>query len=77
MIKKLALVAGLAGTMTGCYTYVPARTVVAPAPVVATPVVATPVVAPAVVAPAPVIVPAYRPFWWGPRFHHHHHHGRW
>ena len=72
-IKKCALVAGLAGTMTGCYTYVPARTVMAPAPVVA-----TPIVAPAVVAPAPIIVPAYRPLWWGPRFHHHgFHHGRW
>jgi len=70
MIKKLALFAGLAGTMTGCYTYVPTRAVVAPAPVVA-----TPIVAPAVVAP--VIVPTCRPVWWGPRFHHPHHHGRW
>ena len=62
-LKKLALVAGLAG-LTGCYTYGPEHAVVAPAPVMVAP---TPVV-----VPAPVMVPTYRPLWHGPHFHHRH-----
>ena len=86
-MKTLAMVGGAAGTLTGCFSYVPPRAVVVPPPAAAvvaqptTTVVTQPaaVVAPAPVYmhPAPVVVPAYRPFWWGPRFHHHHHHGRW
>ena len=69
-MKKIALAAGLAGTMTGCYTYYPAQTVVTPT---TTTTVAPAVVAPAVVAPT-VVIPAYRSYyWWGPRFYHHHH----
>ena len=69
-IKTLGLIGGLAGTMTGCYTYYPDQAVVAPAPIVAP----APVVAPTIVAPAPaVVVPAYRPMWHGPRYHHHYH----
>lgn len=78
MIKKLCLIAGLAG-MTGCYTAVPVRSaaVVAPAPVVATPVSTvvypTMTVAPVLVAPRPYWGPRHWEWGFGP---HHHFHGR-
>ena len=74
-IKKLALIGGLASTMSGCVVYDDGYGVgIAPA-------IPAPVVAPAVVAPTPVVapavvVPAYRPLGWGPHYHHHYH-GRW
>ena len=74
MVKKLCLIAGLAG-LTGCYTATPVRTmpVVTPtAPVI----YATPTVAPVLVAPRPAW--GYGPYWghgWG-GFHRPHFHGR-
>ncbi|MBR6412294.1 MAG: hypothetical protein IKS41_03935 [Alphaproteobacteria bacterium] len=73
-IKKIALTAGLAGTLSGCCGYYATGTYVAPAtatyvaPTVATPAVVT---TPAVVAPV-VVTPAYRSWGWNPYFHHHH-----
>lgn len=74
-IKKIALTAGLAGTLSGCCGYYATGTYVVPTS--GSYIAPTTYVAPTVVTPT-VVVPAFRPYWWGPHFHHHHHwRGRW
>ena len=72
-IKKVALIGGLASTLSGCCGYYTTGTYVAP--VSGTYVAPTTYVAPATYVAPSIVVPAFSPLWWEPRFHHHH--GRW